>query len=189
MRRSTLVLAFAALAVFIPATPGSAAADHTGVVAAGAPFAWAGTTATGLNTSDFAGDLVCGKDVDNYCDGTLLQINLPIPDSMLPAPSSQPQTVYLDKTVAVTIDTYAPYPLCDFDLNVFSSDATGAQGDQLDSSGNNPGEAEDVSFSVESTATVNPDGSVDRQETSWALVQAVYFTVPQSNYQGHARLF
>jgi hypothetical protein len=188
MRRSTLVLMIAAFAALIPTAPAAAAADHSGTVSAGTPFTWVGTTATGVNTSAFAGNLTCGKDPTNYCDGTLLQVNLPIPDSMLPAPTSEPQTVVLDATVSVTIDTYAPDPLCDFDLNIFSSDATGTQGDQIDSSGNNPGEAENVNASVESTATVNPDGTVQRQETTWLLVQAVYFTVPQSNYKGSARL-
>jgi hypothetical protein len=73
-------------------------------------------------------------------------------------------------------------------LVAFASDSAGTKGEELDSSGEVAGDPEQVAVPITSTATVNPDGSVIRNESTWVLLEVVYFAVPQSNYQGTAEI-
>jgi hypothetical protein len=186
MRRlaGSTALAFAALVAL--AAPASAAADKTGTAAPGAPFKWSGTAATGLNVGYFLIDPVCSHQPQQYCETVLVEFNLPVTN--LPPPGPTPQTVQADGTGKASIGNYAPFPLSDFDLVAFASDASGTKGEELDSSGELAGDPEQVEVPVSSTATVNPDGTVVRNESTWVLLEVVYFAVPQSNYQGTAEI-
>jgi hypothetical protein len=186
MRRLVASTALALATVVAFAAPASAAPDKTGTAAPGAPFKWAGTQATGLNVGYFLIDPVCSHQPHQYCETVLVEFNLPVTD--LPAPGATPQTVQVDGTGRVTIGNYAPFPLSDFDLVAFASDAAGTKGEELDSSGELAGDPEEVAVPITSTATVNPDGSVVRNESTWVLLEVVYFAVPQSNYQGTAEI-
>jgi hypothetical protein len=183
-----ITLLVTAIAVMAWAAPATAAPDYQGVAVAGQPYVWNGTVATGVNVAWVQGDGTCTKTPDTYCDQVLIRYDMPIPDDMIPAPTDQEQVVFFDSTGQIKIDTYAPFPLCDFDLYAYSSDASGARGDELDSSGEAAGTAEAVSAPVESIATVYPDGTVLKSESTYVLAIIVYFTVPQSNYKGTAKL-
>ncbi|HEV3474101.1 MAG TPA: hypothetical protein VG602_01890 [Actinomycetota bacterium] len=186
MRRLVASTALALATVVAFAAPASAAPDKTGTAAPGAPFKWAGTQATGLNVGYFLIDPVCSHQPQQYCETVLVEFNLPVTN--LPPPGATPQTVTADGTGKVGIGSYAPFPLSDFDLVAFASDATGTKGEELDSSGEPAGDPEQVEIPVSSTATVNPDGTVVRNESTWVLLEVVYFAVPQSNYQGTAEI-
>jgi hypothetical protein len=186
-----LTLALAIVGVMAWAAPASATIDKTGTVAPGAPFQWTGTTATGLNVTNYINDFTeCGKDINNYCDIVLLRFDFPIPDDQLPAPSSEPQTVEWDGTGKVTLDNYSePFAAADdFDLWLWYSDAQGAEGDFIDIDGKTNGEPENLSFGLASFATVNPDGSVERQETTYILAKIAYWSVINSSYRGTAKI-
>jgi hypothetical protein len=186
MRRLVASTALALATVVAFAAPASAAPDKSGTAAPGAPFKWSGTAATGLNVGYFLIDPVCSHQPHQYCETVLVEFNLPVTN--LPPPGPTPQTVQADGTGKASIGSYAPFPLSDFDLVAFASDAAGTKGEELDTSGEPAGDPEEVAVPITSTATVNPDGSVVRNESTWVLLEVVYFAVPQSSYQGTAEI-
>lgn len=127
MRRITstmLATGLAALAASAVAAPiAGAAADRSGVVAAGAPYAWDGIEAQGFNVlyDSTTGD-ICGKSADSYCDETLLELKG-------------------KGTLKVTATEFG-FPLSDFDLSVYASDSTGKLGKEIKSHGADPGSEE-----------------------------------------------
>ena len=186
MRRLVASTALSLATVVAFAAPASAAPDKSGTAAPGAPFTWSGTAATGLNVGYFLIDPVCSHQPQQYCETVLVEFKLPVTN--LPPPGPTPQTVQVDGTGRASIGSYAPFPLSDFDLVAFASDAAGTKGEELDQSGEAAGDPEQVEVTVSSTATVNPDGTVVRNESTWVLLEVVYFAVPQSNYQGTAQV-
>jgi uncharacterized repeat protein (TIGR01451 family) len=136
--------------------------DRTGTVDPNTPFDWEGTLASGanLNYSAQTGE-PCGKTLEDYCDVTLLNVNV--------APS------FWDTQgggVQISLDNFTPNAGSDFDLYVYKSDASGSRGVLVGSSGNIPG-------LPESTTIPNASG--------YYLVQVVYFAVTASRYSGHAK--
>jgi len=136
--------------------------DHVGTVEPATPFTWEGTQATGasLDYSAQTGE-PCGKTLQDYCDVTLLNVNV--------APS------YWDTRgggVQISIGNYTPDAASDFDLYVYKSDANGTRGVLVGSSPNVPS-------LPESTTISNASG--------YYLVQVVYFAVAASKYSGEAK--
>lgn len=168
MHRRVLLAALLALAV-APAT--ASAALRTIEVDPSAPEkTWDGTNTPGFNTSwfvdDQAGTGACGADADDYCDDTLVHFSSPFP--------------LADSALKFHIGDFAS---SDYDLRVYTSDATGAQGDYLgspDADGNGPFSAAIGTFvgDWESVTTfADPD--------TWYLVRVVYFTAPgHETYKG-----
>src|SRR5438094_477971 len=79
-RRAPLLAAALSLAALGAAIAGAGALaatpDRTGAVTPASPFHWEGAIATGANTGyDSQSGSPCGKNVDNYCDLTLLNVN------------------------------------------------------------------------------------------------------------------
>ncbi|MFN2543810.1 MAG: hypothetical protein ABR600_04445 [Actinomycetota bacterium] len=130
-------------------------------------------------------DATCGKDAQTYCEYVLVRYDLPFPAG------STAETY--DKQADFRIDSFDPPSVTDFDLHVYSSDATGAKGDQIgESLQNSPQDPfdrpEHVTFSVESTRTYNADGTVATENiTTWVLGEIVYFQCPNSMYKGTAK--
>ncbi|MGH2692073.1 MAG: hypothetical protein ACRDHM_06185 [Actinomycetota bacterium] len=175
-RLATLLVAFTLL------LPGTASAHEAfeGTVTPGTPFTWDGTRATAFNISGFNNGNVatCGEDIDDFCEYAHITANLPFP-------AGSTAKTYT-KSLTFMIDTFDP-PVTDFDMALYTSDATGAKLDRLDFSGNNPGEAEDLSTSVRSTRTYNADGTVATENiTSYYLIEVVYFAAVNATYKGTA---
>jgi hypothetical protein len=131
--------------------------DHTGTVAPATPFTWEGTQATGANL-DYSAQTgePCGKTFQDYCDVTLLNVNV--------APS------FWDTRgggVQITINNYTPDAATDFDLYVYKSDANGTRGALVGSSPNVP--------SLPESRTIS-------NASGYYLVQVVYFAVAASKY-------
>lgn len=123
------------------------------------PVTWDGTQATGANVNyDAAAGEPCGKTPADYCDLTLVRVDVPAD--------------YWEKTsggVEFALSGYTPNPTSDFDLYVFESDASGKRGKQVGSSAGVPGEEERTTVA---------------KASGYYLVQVVYFAVTQSSYTG-----
>jgi hypothetical protein len=154
------LLASAALAAPASAEP----PERTVTLAPPGPATWDGTLGTGANQNyDAATGEPCGDDVEDQCDTTLLEVDVP--------------AGFWDSQgggVQVHLDDYVPNAASDFDLYIYESDATGTRGDLVDSSPGLPGLAE--------TAEIpKADG--------YYLIQVVYFAVTASQYSGEASFF
>lgn len=189
-RPLALLVALAGLAVAAPAN----AADRTVTVTPAATVAdWAGPTTNGLNVTflvDGPGPTAgaCGKDLQSYCDTTLVHV---LADNV--AEGSQ---------IKFRIDGFSQ--ASDFDLKVFASDETGAADGELgsptgDSAADSPFNgtpaegldprstaAGDYETNIEDLGDArDPDtGAVD----AYYLVQIPYFMVANDTYAGHATL-
>jgi hypothetical protein len=175
------ILAAAAAMLLAPAAA-FAAPDRT-IELTGPPGAtqnWSGTQATGLNVNYFniteghggawAEPGTCGKDVQNYCDTTLVRLTNPVPE--------EHPTGTLTRRVTVTIDEWSPpAPGTDYDLLAFASDEEGNEGAELarDAGFN---DTETISFTLRTTRE-NP--------VAYALVRVVYFWAPNGTYRGTIR--
>jgi hypothetical protein len=175
-----------AVAVFAPGAA-SAHLEIEGTVAPGAPFNWDGARATAFNITGFNNGNVatCGEDIDNYCEYAHIRFDLPFPAG------STAKT--FKKSANVTIDSFDPPSVTDFDLHVFASDAAGTQLDQIGESAQaivtDPiDRPETVQWQITSTRTYNADGTVATENiTSYVLVQVVYFQCINAMYKGHAK--
>src|SRR5215213_11096163 len=92
-------------------TTAAGAADRTVTVGPDAPATWRGPAKAAQNQEDDGEP--CGKDPENYCDHTLVNVG---------SPSTQ-------ATLTVEIDDYST-PIDDFDLVVYRSDAAGNRGER-----------------------------------------------------------
>ena len=123
------------------------------------PIAWDGPVATGLNTdydSQTAGP--CGKTEANYCDDTLVKVEIPEGSKA---------------NVEVDLFDYFPNPASDFDLYVYESNAAGQPLKLVDFDGSAPAVPEFVGFPA---------------KAGHYLVRVVYFAVTASRYSGEARM-
>ena len=171
--RAKLALIAAGLiggALFSPAV--APAADFSFKVDGATPVAkWAGTPALGLNqTWTLYQDLPvtiaqCGKLPINYCEDTLIQADVP-------AAAGAKLKITLDGFGA----TLPPEPAAvfdDFDVFIFTSDATGKVGDFVGTGGEGAGVAEVVTL---------------EKASGYYLVRAVYYAVLEAGYNGTAEL-
>jgi uncharacterized repeat protein (TIGR01451 family) len=161
--RRPLLAAFAVtvLSILLSASIARAAPDRTGTVTPSSPFTWDGALASGANVtySSQTGE-PCGKTPADYCDVTLLNVNVD--------PSYW--TTH-GGGVQISIGNYRPDTASDFDLYVYKSDASGTRGQLVGSSG-------DVAGRPERTTVANASG--------YYLIQVVYFAVAASQYSGRA---
>ena len=139
-----------------------AAPDRTVTATPTAPAEWTGATANGANTNyDSASGAPCTKTPDEYCDITLVHVDVPA-------------SYWSGRSGGVEFRTfdYVPLPSSDFDLYVYESNAAGRRGRLVGSSGAVPGEEERTTVS---------------RASGYYLVQVVYFAVLASNYKGSAK--
>jgi hypothetical protein len=135
--------------------------DHTGTVTPAAPFTWTGTVATGHNSAFDVGEAgPCGKTDTDYCDTTLVHVD----------PGNFYDVAAGGVEFSTTQGTTDPE---DIDLYVYESDAAGNLGTFVGASGG---------------ATANERVSV-LNATGYYVVIAVYFTVENAGYTGHAEFF
>lgn len=176
MGRASLVrgaAAATALALLALGVPGASAEAPEGITHAATmteettTFSWDGTTTAGVNVTHFDAALgeTCGDSPDTYCDRVLLTVELPLLEGF----------ARRSGTVTVSIGEYT-VPVSDFDMFAYTSDETGARGTRTGNSGNNPGDPEQVGFSIRSSA----DKTVHH-----LLVEIPYFAAAGS-YKGTA---
>lgn len=191
-RTLALLVALAGLAVAAPAN----AADRTVTVTPAAPaVSWAGPLTNGLNLTFLvdgpgATKAACGKDLQNYCDTTLVHV---LADNVAEG-----------MRIKFRIDGFGQ--ASDFDLKVYASDETGAADGELgsptgDAAASDPfngtpaaGKGLDLRQTAAGDYETNildlgdardPDtGAVD----AYYLVQVPYFMVANDTYAGHATL-
>jgi hypothetical protein len=116
MHMRTLAALAVAAGLIVPSAA-TAAADRTITIDPAAPTkTWTGTSTQGLNASFFDSHLpnACGKDLQSYCDDTLVHFA-----------SDEP---FDDSNLTFRIDGFAH---SDYDLRVYESDKSGAQGNYL----------------------------------------------------------
>jgi hypothetical protein len=184
--RAALVAALAGLGL---AAPAGAATDNSVAVTPAAPTAdWTGAVGSGLNTSFFLGgtgpipDGACAKDPNTMCESTLVHVT----GDGIGAGS-----------VKFRIDGFQP--VSDFDLRVYTSDATGAPDDDLtaphgDVADSSPlgtddprhSSAGDFETTIVDLGTYldGEGGPVDQ----YFLVEVPYFIVAEDSYKGHVTL-
>jgi uncharacterized repeat protein (TIGR01451 family) len=149
-------------ALFLAGGAFSASIDRRGTVDPTTPFTWDGDMATGANTDyDAESGGPCGKTATDYCDITLLRVNVD--------PSFWNTR---GGGVQISARNFTPNPGSDFDLFVYQSDASGTIGQLVGSSPN-------IAGVEESTTIANASG--------YYLVQVVYFSVVASKYSGEAK--
>ena len=158
---SLLVLALA------PAAAHAADPDRTGTVSSATPtFTWDSEVGAGYNTA--RDPKACSKDVETYCDVTLLKVDAPagaVGELKVDIGNYfGPQCTPLD-------GQNAP---CDFSLWVYQSDEKGTPGKNVGSSINDSGEPEDV--------------TVKTARAGYYLVIVYYYTVAASSFTGTATL-
>jgi hypothetical protein len=186
MRRMRVLVAAALLVAMIP-VGGASAKDRELALAVGESKTWNGVTATGANVN-YHGLFdtrphginqlrpgACGKEVEDYCDVTLVAFSNPIPED-----SNQTSR---QRAARFVIDSYTTPG--DYDLQVYESDAKGtrlakAHGDTQGGcpcidNGNYTGLYEEVEFSVRTTKA---------EPVKYYLVEVVYFANVQSSYKG-----
>ena len=174
----------------LPAT-GAVAADKTGVVSPGVPFAWDGTRKVGTNPYYFGGagptpasagpftKFTCSAQPYQTCETVLLELRNPLTQAEIDA-----GVVEKFASASVRIDQFDPAQT-DFDLAAYATDATGTKGPffggtQANStSGNNPGEAEALTFEIMTTA---------QQPSVYVLLEIVYFAAPNATFKGSATM-
>ncbi len=184
MTRRLSAIAALALALTLVSASGASAADKTGTVVVGTTTAWQGTQKTGTNPYYFrqAGPQPselgpfglgrCSAQPYESCETVLLEFSNPLTEGEIEAGVKEKL-----RPARISIGSYAPVAQCDFDLVIYRSDAEGTKGAQITSSGNNPGQAENVNFDVLTTPT---------EPSMYVLAHVVYFLVPNSSYQGQA---
>lgn len=155
-----IALAAAAGLSLLPRVAG-AAPDRTGRVTPDAPFTWQGTQGTGFHYYYPESGEPCGKTIDEFCDVTLLHVD--VPPSFWDARAGG---------VTVRISDYQPNPRAFFGLYVYESDASGKRGRLV------------------SGAAFEPTLSVTVTDASgYYLVQVAYWFVTESRYSGEAKFF
>ena len=195
----------ALVAAALPFSGASAAPDRSGIAAKGAPYEWDGGVATGTAFENVIGEvetpavpvggitvgdqtvpvvgtvpgmvvadgLQCTKDPTAYCETVLVGFDLALTAEEVAAGKTRKSG---NAQIAIDNPTVAAY---DYDLAVYESDAEGARGAQVGTSGafdETPGEeALDVPIK----------GTID-EPTDYYLVEVIYFTSVQGNYKGHA---
>ncbi len=179
------------VALALSLMPGSVAqaadaADKTGTVEIGAPFAWDGTRANGANVNYWnltgRGNLgpfttsTCTKDAQTYCDVILVAFSNP-----LTAAEIQSGKKSKTRNVNVLIKDYGPVPdpATDFDLIAFASDSTGFRGTELKRDG-------DATATAAETLTFPLETTID-EPTKYVRVEVVYWAVVDSSYKGTAK--
>lgn len=161
IRRAAALVTLVALLAGGLVSSAAAAADRNGKVTPAAAFEWQGTLASGSNQGyDPASGEPCGKNPDDYCDTTLLNIDVR-PDYWQDHEGG----------VEVSLTNYSPSTASDFDLYIYRSDAQGNRGAQDTSSGGVPGAEEHA---------------VIKKASGYYLVQVVYYAVVASQYNGTA---
>jgi hypothetical protein len=159
------VLSLAGVSTIAEANDGGVHEDTITVTPTSGPQTWQGDTATGANARYFT-DFRCnetpaGADQE-YCDIRLLHVDVP-------------SDFWATRTggLQVRLDQYVP-PSSDFDLQIFESDANAKKGKLVGSSGNNPGDPEQV---------------ILKEAQGYYLIWVVYFAVTEGTYTGNAELF
>ena len=180
--KRTIRLLVAVMVVSALPFSGASAADKTGTVVAGTPYAWDGVVATGTAFQNFIGGtgpvppLECSKDPTSYCETVLVGFDLTLTEAEKLAGLTR-------KRVNGEISIGSPtVPVYDFDLIIYDSDANGTKGARLGSVGDldeTPGE-ESYTLSGITGTIANP--------IKYYLVEVVYFTSVQGNYKGTARM-
>jgi hypothetical protein len=157
------------------AAPAAHAAPHRSLTVSeshtpAAPLTWTGTSHDGLNQDyNSAAGVPCGEDLENYCDDTLLNVNLPGDRR---------------RQLRVEIDDYNPDPTADFDLYIYESDA-GGHANRLVQSGSSFG----VVLAGNGLPNALPESFEFTAKAGYYLVRVVYFQVPiPSTYSGAASL-
>ena len=110
------IAAFAIGAALLFPAAAAAAPDRSVTVTQGHPETWRGPVQVASNGQTDGEP--CGKDPDNYCDSTLVNVGSPATDASL----------------TIDVDDYST-PADDFDLVVYKSDAAGNRGEKVGSSG------------------------------------------------------
>lgn len=183
--RSTLLAGV--LAGLAASAPAQAAPDRTVTVTSAAPAAtWTSAAGNGLNptwlinTGPVKG--TCGKDVNNYCETTLVHVTA---DNIG------------DGSVKFRIDGFTA--ASDFDLRVYESDPAGTMGTKIgsptgDVAGTSPAGDLDPRHTGpgDFETTHAPVGAYIDTETNtldaYFLIAVPYFTVANDKYSGHATL-
>ncbi|MCW2992046.1 MAG: hypothetical protein JWM73_2640 [Solirubrobacterales bacterium] len=184
--RAALAAALAGLALAAPAV---AAPDRSVAIDPAAPaVSWDGAAGTGLNTSFFLDGTApgqtgtCAKDPNTMCETTLVHVT----GDDIGAGS-----------VKFRIDGFQP--ISDFDLRVYTSDETGAPGDDIsdphgdvaDSSPLGTSDPRHTSAGDYETTTIDLGEYLDGAGgplDAYFLVEVPYFIVAQDTYAGHATL-
>ena len=188
MKRMTGLALLCLVMSVLPAT-GANAADKTGVVSRGVPFNWDGTRKVGTNPYYFGGagapdtgpftKFTCSAQPYQTCETVLLELRNPLTQAEIDA-----GVVEKFASVSIGIDRFDPAQT-DFDLAAYASDATGTKGSFFggtqasSTSGNNPGEAESLTFDIMTTA---------QQPSVYMLVEIVYFAAPNATFKGSAAM-
>lgn len=185
MRRKFVALVGAAV-VTLPLLggPAQAAPDRTMTVANGKSATWTGATATGMNQYywDPAGvgpagpveDHKCTKDVQYYCEVILVKFENPFTEAEL----ADPKKKFKERAATIVLDNFSPaFPVSDFDLLVYESDANGTVGPLIDSDGaiGPTDNTEQVDFTITTTRT---------EPAVYVLAHVVYYQVVNGNYKG-----
>ena len=125
-----------------------------------AAVSWTGDSATAAHqTYTSSSGEPCGKQPHNYCDITLLNVNV--------------EPSFWDTRgggVTIHVGDYT-VEASDFDLYVYESNANGRLGDFVDLSGEPPGSEEELTID---------------EASGYYLIQVVYFATVQSSYEGTA---
>nr|MDQ3935475.1 glycoside hydrolase [Actinomycetota bacterium] len=124
----------------------------------------------GANSNyDGASGSPCGKNTENYCDDTLVKVEVP--------EGARAQ-------LRIDVDNFRPNPASDFDLYVYESDAVGTRGRLIDNSG-----TFGVVFVGAGLPAGFPENYVLPAKAGYYLVRVVYWEVPiPSQYSGAAQI-
>ena len=172
-----------------------AAADadttHAGVVESEQPYTWDGrvAAATNLYYNGIPNDPRANKDLGPfkrgrcstepwaYCETVLLELRNPVTSDDVAAGITRKT-----RTATVTVGDFKPVPdpAANFDLVAYTSDPSGAKGQELARDGNAQQTAlEKVEFPIETTRS---------RPSRYVLIEVVYATAPHSGYSGTASL-
>lgn len=174
------IVAATAVLVLLP-THAQAALDRTVSVDATKSVTWNGTTATAVNATQFTTDddavypAACAKDPQNYCDYTLVTLSYPLTQAEIDAGKTKHS-----RNATFTLTEFTPIqgPVQDFDQKIYTSDAQGTKGEQLNlpwTTAQPPDSDESFTTKVEMTIA---------QPVKYILVEVIYFTTVQGSYKG-----
>lgn len=181
MHRLRLAAVTAAAALTLLAPGASAAPDRTASLTRGetptSSVSWTSAPNSGANTSWFLDGLAttgeCGKDLDSYCDNTLIKLDV----------------TKISPSTTLTFRIQDFNQATDIDLRVYESDRNGAAIRYLgapvgDASKGSPLGTSDPRNTFSGDAETKELKNEDIVAGGYYLVQAVHFTAAQATYKG-----
>lgn len=164
-----ILLSVALLLALIPGSGAFAAPDETVTLAPGESHSFSASLPVGTNINYFpwaepAEPVLpigqCSKNPHYYCDTLLVNFTNPMTQEQIDA-----GLTFITDRANVHIGDYGT-PAADFDMRAFQSDAEGTKGTMIGESGNNPGEDEQMTFTLRSTPELGDH---------WVLIEVAYW--------------